>query len=335
MAFQQPEFLEADFWERNKARFLGLLVVAAVVIFGTLFFTEYQDAQAESAWSAVIDPETGSTVAHVDLDAVAGSAAEPWALYQNARSAFIEKDLDEAEGFATRLQNEHGEHQLVRNGKVDGLLADIRAEKAWTSQHTAPENNPDVAEEKSVTINTSLGPVRIGLYPDEAPEAVKAFLGLVRDGGLAAGSFNEAQRESWIAFSSLTVEEATAADEEESDDDENEGDDTSEEDDEANEPSKLAQGIVGDRNSLSHYEGAVSFLRGAPGTLDADSPPRIAVYLNPTPYKTDSEVVFGRVMSGLDTLSQASTRETSEGTKLKEPLGIQGIDEGTGLAGIK
>jgi len=343
MAFQEPEFLDADFWERHKARLIGLLVVAAVLIFGKLFYTSYTDGQAESAWSAVVDPETGATVAHVDLAAVEGSAAEPWGLFQNARSAFVEKDLDEADAFASQLQNEHGDHSLVKSGKVDTLLSDIRAEAAWAASHSAEENNPEVSEDKSVTINTSLGPVRIGLYPDESPAAVKAFLELVREGGLAQGSFNEAQRESWIALSPICADKPSdeesddgADDESENGDEEVETDDENgDEESEAKEPSKLAQGIISDRNSLSHFEGAVSFLRGTAATLDADAKPRIAIYLTDSGYKTDSEVVFGRVMSGLDTLSQASTREVDEGTMLKEPLAVQGIDEGTGLAGIK
>ncbi len=322
MALQAPEFIEADYWARNRGRYLGLLVAAGVLVFGVLFFQNYREAKAAEAWAALVD-EDGRAKAHIDLDGpVGGTDAEPWALFQNAHSAFVEKDLDDAERYAARIGSDFPNHVLNQDGRVEKLLADIRAEKQWVGEHPFAEKNPDVDDAHSVTIQTSLGAVKIGLYPDRAPEAVAAFLDLVEQGGLASGSFNEAMREQWIAFSPEAASDEDA---------EEDGEDEAESDDEGAEPSKLAQGIVSDRNSLSHFAGAVSFLRGAPGSLKPDAAPRVAVYLVDTPNKGGQEVVFGQVQSGLEILSQASTRDVEEGTILAEPLAIQGIDVGTGL----
>lgn len=331
MAFQAPEFLEASFWARNRGRCLGLVVAAAVVIFGLLFFQSHRQGKAAAAWSALVD-ETGATKAHIELGGdVVGTPSEPWALFQNARSAFVEKDFQEALSFASRLESDFGDHVLNRDGQVQKLVEDIRAEIAWSEKHPSSSQNPDVDDAHSVTVQTTLGAIKIGLYPDQAPEAVKAFLDLTRNGGLDKGSFSEAQREQWIAFAPKPAADESG-DEETPSDDEDETNETAEEGDA--EPSKLAQGIVTDRNKLSHYAGSVSFLRGQPGAMKPNDAPRIAVYLVDTPYKDSQEVVFGRVLSGLETLSQASTRDVSEGTKLEEPLEIQGIDLGTALSNL-
>ncbi|MFG0316405.1 MAG: peptidylprolyl isomerase, partial [Planctomycetota bacterium JB042] len=309
MALQAPEFIEADYWARNRSRYLGLLVAAAVLVFGVLFFQNYREAKAAEAWAALVD-EDGRAKAHIDVDGpVGGTPAEPWALFQNAHSAFVEKDLDDAEGYAARIGSDFPDHVLNRDGRVEKLLADIRAEKAWVAEHPIAEKNPDVDDAHSVTIQTSLGAVKIGLYPEHAPDAVAAFLDLVDQGGLASGSFHEAMREQWIAFSAESGSDDEAGDG---------ADDEAESEEEEVEPSKLAQGIVGDRNGLSHFAGAVSFLRGAPGSLKPDARPRIAVYLVDMPSKGGQEVVFGQVQSGLEILSQASTRDVEEGTALAE-----------------
>ncbi len=321
--------LSAGFWDKNRGRVIGVFALAVAIV-GLVLFIQHREESTEAAgWNAILDPAQPLMIQpEIDLAGpVQGTSAEPWAIYTSALRSFSDKELDKAEGLVTRLQAEFADHPINVGDTVPKLLADIQAEKSWTAAHQVPEKNPDPGSDHSVTLSTSLGDVTIGLYPDRAPAATRAFLDLLRTEGLTAGSFDEAQRDRYILLSLPTKEGGSDATEHDHDTDGEH---------EADKPSDLAQGKVADRNNLSHYAGAVSFFRAPLGLLEATAKPRIAIYLEDSPRKDTEEVVFGMVTAGLDILKQASTRDPVEGeARLQEPLAVTGLQEGTGLAEIR
>lgn len=325
--------LAPSFWYSNKNRILGVLVLLAGAAALVLFLRNVAESREQEAWAALQNQDRpGSVRTDVEIgDAVAGSSAEPWALLLISRNSFSQNKFDEAEQAALRLQNEFPEHALNDTPMVSELLADIRAEKTWRAQHEIRTENPEPDAEHLVTIQTELGEIQLGLYPNQAPAAVAEFLRLVRSGALATARFDEAVAGSYV----LLTPQAPPADPENTSDDQETppATDPSAEGPEA-EASPVARGIVPDRNLLSHFQGAVSFFRAGPA-IAADAQPRIAIYLQDMPAKDDQEVVFGQVQNGLQILEQIATRETVDETAtLQEPLAVQGAEEAAGLQAI-
>ena len=335
--------MRASFWHRNRGRVIAILALVAVVLGASLFFRDTVRSTEMAGWDELEDlKELGQLQAHVDLSgAVRGTSAEPYALYNNAYSSFLDQDLDEASALIARLESEFPDHVLNRNFEVSNLKRDIEAEQAWTATHSLPKNNPQPSDTNKVTLTTELGEVVLGLYPEHSPAASRSFLELLRTGGLQTGSFNESNPGSYVILSPpkpAPVSDNSEDDSEEAQTEEQEDADESdaEEKKDVPEPSALALGRVPDRNRLSHYKGAVSFRRRHPGTIDADSPPQIMICLEDSAGMDNQQIVFGTVLEGLELLQQVSTREREEtGALLKEPLSIQAVAEGSGLAELK
>jgi len=353
--------MQARFWNRNRGRVIGLLALAAVVLGIALFWRERVRSAEMAGWEQLEDLSVpGQLRTHVDLSGpVQGTDAEPYAIYNNAYSAFLDHDLDEAAALVARLETEFPDHVVNKGTKVAELKQDIEAEQAWTATHSFPENNPQPSENNIVTIKTELGDVVIGLYPEQSPSATRSFLELARTGALQAGRFDEAYAGSLLILSlagdeeqdtekeELAAEGESEASEEANEDDseqvgdhagDNAVDDAGEESDEetAAEPSPLALGRVPDRNHLSHYRGAVSFRRRSPAGVEADALPQIALYLADNPAMDRQQVVFGRVLEGLELLEQVATRvREKESVRLQEPLAVQEVIEGPGLVDLR
>ncbi|MFH0945145.1 MAG: peptidylprolyl isomerase [Planctomycetota bacterium] len=316
------------FWNRNRHRIFAGMALVAVVLAIFLFVQDTSRSREAAGWDEVEDLSAlGQLRPHIDLTgSVKGTSAEPWALYNNAYSAFLDRNLDEAAQLMARLQAEFPDHELNRGSDVADLKADIDAEKAWTATNSLPEKNPQPSVNNVVTIATALGEVQIGLYPEQAPAATLAFLDLVRNRGLASGSFSEARPNSFIILSLPAPTGPELPSDESAEDDTEETPDLD----------PLVYGKVPDRNYLSHFKGAVTFRLRHPSTVDEKSQPQIYICLADTPNMDYQQVVFGSVLKGLESLQQAATRPLkSDNTGLLEPLAITGITEAPGLAELK
>lgn len=319
----------ATFWNRNRNRIFAGMALAAVVLSIYLFVQDTGRTREAAGWDSVEDLSAlGQLLPHIDLTGdVKGTSAEPWALYNNAYSAFLDRDLDEAAQLIARLQSEFPDHELNIRPLAAELKQDIDAEKAWLATHSLPEKNSQPSENNIVTISTNLEEVQIGLYPEQAPAATRAFLNLVRNGGLTSGSFAEGRPNAHLVLSLPPISGPELPP-----DDSAEGEDA----EEAPELDPLVYGRVPDRNFLSHFEGAVSFRRQLPGTVDVDGQPQIFICLADTPAMDSQQVVFGTVVKGLEVLKLVANRkQKADGSGLEEPLQITGITEAPGLAELK
>ena len=328
--FSMDDLMRGGFWEANRNRIIGLVVVSALVVLGVLLFQQQGDSKEAAGWENLLDG--GRFVADVEInDAIRGTAAEPWAMLMHARSHAADEEYAEARDVLQDLQAQFPDHPMHAT-VVPELLEHVNAELAWFEANPKTENNPEVADDKCLTLKTPVGDIKIGLYPDQAPEATAALLGMIADGSMAGSAFNEAQEGVHVIWNQVDEEEPgedeDGSEEEES---EEEGSDDEEDEEEEREASPLARGVVGDRNYLSHFEGSVSFQRPF-GTVEPDAKPRVVIYLSESPYRDSNEVVFGRVMAGLDLLKQIAERDPIEGEALlEEPVSVDSIEVGAGL----
>ncbi len=329
--------LSAGFWLRNRARVLGALLLCAIVLVAVLFFWHRSGSREEAAWNEVYEflGPRGETSEIQFEGVIQGSSAEPWALFLSAQRAFAEEALDKAEGYVLRLKEEFPEHVLNMSSqgnepRATRLLADIRAEKSWRSANEIPEANPRPPEDNWVTLSTALGDIRIGLYLKEAPVACGEFVKLLREIRATGGAIDEVTPGAYVV---LRAQAAASSEGEEPKEapEAVEGQPAAEPEKPApatTEPSKVAQGIVPDRNLLSHYAGALSFMRNDDDLQDKSTKPRVALYVADSPWQDSSEVVFACVLEGLEQLQQVSQREQDEASgRLKEPLPITGVTE--------
>lgn len=358
--FSMDDLMNVGFWDQHKNRLIGIGVISAILIAAVLFFREQAQGTQASAWEAMVD-ESGALRQSPDpADAeIASTDAEPWALWQSARTAWDEEDFAKAKGLLDDLQGRFADHPAA--AKAGAFAEDVRRQLSWKSEH--PENTglPDVPADRVISLDTGLGAVEIGLYLDEAPEACRAFLELIRAGGaLETATFLDGQPEQYIVLGVPTPdddetgeddadegedgvansdEDEAEEEEDDTEDDDEDGDedgdeDDDEDDDEAKEPSDLAKGIVSDRNHLSHFEGAISFRRQF--STDADATPQIALYVADSPSEDRRQVVFGKVTAGLELLKEASKREKGEsGLLFKEAVEVKSFTEGSALKAIQ
>lgn len=337
--------LSAGFWMKYRARLLGALLLGGIILVAALFFTHRSSSREADAWKEVYEflGSRGSASEIQFEGTIKGSSAEPGALFLSAQRAFAEEDLDRAEEFVLRLREEFPDHFLNapsqgEEPRTAALLADIRAEKAWRSTNEMPEANPQPPEEHWVTLSTSLGEVRIGLYMKDAPVACREFLKLVREIRASGGAVDEVAAGTFVVLSALAPTPAPPVEGAEEPVAPTEGDSSAaaeQPEQETAEPSKIAQGIVPDRNLLSHYSGAISFRRSGSDLAVKSTGPRVAIYLTDSPWSDNSEVVFAQVLDGLEQMRQLSEREQDEDTgRLKEPLQITSVTESEALKDI-
>ncbi len=319
------QLMTPQFWSQQRNRVLG---VSALIIVGAVlwhFFSSRSEGTQAAGWEALWQPTAQSSIrSDVDVDgAVKGTSAEPWALFVRAQKAFEDKDFESAERFAQRLLADFPNHSRVRDGATQRLLDQIAGEKAFVSAHPPKLENPHPDANKSLTLTTELGEIRLGLYPDLAPTAVKTLLEATRAAGGSGWQIDEAQRDAFVVLSAPTTATEAAP---------KQG---------STAPAGMTlppaiRGAVPDRNALSHFKGAVGIMR-QPETLAAKDAPRfkIRISLRDEPYSDDNEVVLGTVAQGLELLQQASTRELKKGGRtLEKPVAVTKLVEGADLSAI-
>lgn len=317
--------LEPTFWVKHRVTVIGIVVAGAVLVLGIQFMKSRARAGDTKGWSALASPEFPMQARRdeIDLNAVRGTTAEPWAMYQSALNKFSEyrkslntSDLESALTNVSELESKFSTHPVVTDGLSKSLRADIEAEKAWASSHPAPAGNPQPSDQNKVTIITEHGEIELGLYPDVAPSSVAAFLGMVRTADRASFAQGTA------GYSvTLTAEHPEAPEDKDSDSKAEEN------------PKPWGK----DRNALTHVKGSISFMRYNPFYNNKKQSINVHFCLMDEARRDTQQVVFGVVTKGLDVLEKIAGGEQSEDQpgQFKSAVKVSSIRESAGLANIK
>lgn len=313
--------LEPSFWVKHRVTVIGIIAAGSILVLGIQFMKSRAQAGDTKGWSALARQDFPMQARReaIDLDAVRGTTAEPWALYQSAlnkfadyRKAFDTSNLDSSLALLSELESKFSTHAVVQDGLAKALRTDVEAEKAWASTHPTVIANPQPSDSNKITLVTDQGEIEIGLYPDMAPTSVAAFLGMVR----TADQASFAQGNAGYALT-LTAEDPTPANA-----------------DKPNEPSKP---WGKDRNSLTHVKGAVSFLRYNPFFDSKKRSINVHFCLLDEPRRDSQQVVFGVVTKGLDVLEKIANAEKAEDnpSNLKSAIKVSSVRESQGISALK
>jgi len=145
-------------------------------------FAEEHGGKPVGAWAKAV--EIGTLIQEEKLDeaeAAAGKLKSGWADHIVASSAFYPgKD-------GSRLTLE----EVIRNGRAQMA--------AWEKEHAFLFENPALpADAPRVRLQTSKGPIVVGLYSDRVPQHVEAFLKVSRDGGYNGTRFHQVERGGFV-----------------------------------------------------------------------------------------------------------------------------------------
>jgi cyclophilin family peptidyl-prolyl cis-trans isomerase len=132
-----------------------------------------------------------------------------WAKGLEVGARISGKELEEAEKAASELAERWPEH-LLGKGKVypgpegavtlrEAVRSGITRLEAWEKEHSNLFSNPPLpADAPRVRLNTSKGPIVVGLYVDRAPTHAENFLKLCREGFYNGTKFHRVVRGSLI-----------------------------------------------------------------------------------------------------------------------------------------
>jgi cyclophilin family peptidyl-prolyl cis-trans isomerase len=304
----------AQWVDRNWKRALALAVVTA----GVILFLQYQDqarSEAQDAsWGQLLsvtstNPQTGLLQGTPDdLTAFAAdmgdTAAAPWALYLAATSALTENDFDKAQASLAKLRSDYADHILVKTTYPFGADGDaqmtipehlqgiVDKHRTWRTSHPELFSNAEPpADAPRVRINTSAGPVVVGLYPEAAPKHVENFLKLCGEGFYDGTKFHRVVNGFMIQG----------------------GDPNSKEDD----VSTWGNGgpgykVEAEENDLKHFAG---YLSAAKTAADVESSGSQFFITTGSPHHLDGKhVVYGKVLEGMDSVTEIEAGAIVTGT---------------------
>lgn len=298
--------------------------IAALIVLGLIGYKLWEGMRDEKdarGWTELVSAENPlAPKEEIPIDgAIRGTSAEPWALLASAKSALAKESLEDAKRYLDQFHAAAGAaHPAIASGLYAKLNDHVVAELAWRADHKAPTANPEPPADRAATLKTAGGEFAIGLYLDEAKDLTKDFLSLLHDPSLEA-KVSGGQEGAQVVIS-IRPKEGTAL---------------------TDAQKALFERLAktppaSQRNSLSHFKGAVSFQRIA--APDAAKPElRAAVVLRDMFYYDESQVVFGKVLTGLDVLESAlkGEKNADKPDELKEPIAVTEVIDGAGLAAIK
>jgi peptidyl-prolyl cis-trans isomerase B (cyclophilin B) len=217
---------EQTFFHQLVERYWKMGVALVVLVTVAILVPVYTSRQAHVAHLGVWDDlrsqaDLGSGVfAQVQggsPEALAHFAAEhkdtpvgAWAKALEIGARVKAKELNEAEAAAADLATNWPDHLLNTaqiypgaDGTPQRLVDSIRSGKgrleAWEKEHASMFSNPPLpADAARVRLNTSKGPIVVGLYVDRAPKHAENFLKLCREGFYNGTKFHRVVRGSLI-----------------------------------------------------------------------------------------------------------------------------------------
>lgn len=145
-------------------------------------------------------------------DELEATPAGPWARALEVQSAIEADEFTEAEAAIGQLSGGFVDHPITSrpfefgdedNESSDTLPAHLqkiaKAQAAWSAEHERLFGPPELADDAPrVQLNTSYGPIIIGLYPEHAPEHVANFIKLCNKGFYDGTKFHRVVREQLI-----------------------------------------------------------------------------------------------------------------------------------------
>ncbi len=199
---------EKSGFEEAVSRYWKPAALVFVIAAGAVIFLQVsqkqQQVEGDNSWNDLMSQVDvrGLTIgselpAPEDLAPVAqqleGSIAGPWARAIEVQSLIEAERFDQGRSALAALRQDYPNHPLVKarlrlekDGDPQSVLerVDARASsiQAFKKSRTALQGPPEVAENAPrVRLDTSRGPIVVGLYPDRAPKHVENFLQLCRD----------------------------------------------------------------------------------------------------------------------------------------------------------
>jgi len=258
-------------------------------------------ATRDSMGALTGSPEELRTIAERDSQ----TQAAPWALFIAAKSALEKHDFEAAKTNLERLRTSYPEHPLLKQtfalgasgaqlSAADVLGTRIESLRSWTSVHEGLFQNPaPPADAPRVRLNT-----------DQAPKHAENFLKLAKEGFYAGTKFHAVRKGSWIQGGDPNTKEADVT---------------------KWGLGATETGIELEQNSLHHFAGTLSMWK-KPG--DAQSSGCQFVITTAAAHSLDGQnVVFGKVIEGLDVLSKVEEAKLVENTERPEdPTVLQSVE---------
>ncbi len=311
---------------------LGLLVavcVTALILFMKLRSIQSTEAVQES-W-ARLEPEVqfpGAIIGQIrtpaasEMSELAAAAADtpagPWARLLEAHAFIDERQYDAAAAALDRLAAEYPKHPVVTRPRrfagpesepmtsVAALRSKIEQRRSWEGQRPHVFERPELPETApQVRINTTKGPILVGLYRDRAPEHVGNFLKLVREGFYAGTRFHRISEDFMIQGGDPNTREG--------------------------EVSTWGSGGPGYKldpeiaPDLFHFEGMLAAAK-QPG--DRQSSGSGFYITTGTPHHLDGEhTIFGAVIEGAEVAREIAGAEVENGTERPvDPVTIESVE---------
>lgn len=283
-------------------------VIIAAAILGSEFTRSQEEAQTGENWkllvgaldtkapdSEVPDPARLAEVA----SKVAGTEVEPWALAFEARSLASVGRTSEARAVAERLGK--SPHPLVSadgENLVAGMVDNLASLTAWKDEHPSLSAAPELPEgAPRVRLETSRGPIVVGLYSERAPKHVENFLKLCAEGYYDGTLFHRVIQGQMVQGGDPNTREG--------------------------DPRTWGTGgpgytLVPEPSDAWHFEGMLA----AAATGGAARSSGSQFYLTAAPvHRWDKQyTVFGRVIEGLDLVKEMAAEAPGEGERPENPV---------------
>lgn len=306
---------------------LGALLAVAFTA-AVLWKASRQQQQHETrvgGWNELLavarpDGTGGQPGSPADIRSVAervkATDAGAWGYFIAAKGALDKNDYDLASASLADLKATYPQHALLTEnlpmGK-DGALTTafallelrIRDQRKWAAAHPGLFGNPEPpADAPRVRLNTDKGAITILLYPELAPKHVENFLKLCREGYYNGTKFHALRRGSWIRA----------------------GDPNSKETDTATwGEGGPGYGIDAEANDLRHFSGYLSMWKKPGETQSSGS--QFVITTGAMHALDGQQVVFGKVVEGVDTTNKIESSTVTAGTERPEdPSTIQSVD---------
>jgi cyclophilin family peptidyl-prolyl cis-trans isomerase len=322
MATERSSSLELsgleDAFEWIKARknlIVGTVLVVLLALAISAFVRRQVHESAVQPWRSLFtaagapwstpSAELAAVATTPDADADVQAYGLYWQALQRLDEGNAAGALELLEQFRSRFPN----HLLVTSrislagqaptSPVDRTIARVKRLQEWNAAHPAPTANPPPAADRKVTLVTERGSIVLGLYPEQSPKSVEAFLKLapaLKDRFIAKASPDRwvevGQDVSGVAVEATGVEAPFPP----------------------HEPSQL-----------SHFSGAVSFRQAPFGKAPFNADLRVMLAND---FAEDGRsTVFAHVVEGLEVLKTLSNseRKSDAPQMLASPLKITDV----------
>jgi len=307
--------------------------VIAIVITCAILYTQYQNTQEQAAvdesWNQLMtaiegtDLEGDADRLQALAEELSGTQAGPWALYLRAQSLREAEDFEGAVASLLELKSQYPDHPLVKDtyaygesttplSAVEYLSKAFESERAWRAETPRLFANPEPpATAPRVKLTTDLGDVVIALYSDQAPLHAENFLKQVEAGFYDGLIFHRTQSGERIDTGDPTTKDPDSQPQTWG----RQGSET---------------GLESEDSGLSHFEGVLASLP-QPGGEGASDGGLITITARNSLMLDGRNVVFGKVIEGLDVVKDIASQPTDQTTLA--PQDPTKIISATGVAG--